>query len=88
MGYYIQFSHMFHLCRSEVETWNYICGMLIQVCASLTPCCFLMMSDQDATDSDHSLNSDSDLILPIPEDGTTAAEYRQVTFVLVVAHET
>ncbi|KAF8554531.1 hypothetical protein OG21DRAFT_1522358 [Imleria badia] len=38
------------------------------------------MSDQDATDSDRTLdhdNSDSDLILPIPEHGATTAEYQQ-----------
>ena len=57
---------------------------------SLTPRCFFVMSDRDATDSDRTLDhddSDSDLILPIPEDGATTAEYQQVTFVLVVVHE-
>ena len=56
---------------------------------SRTPRYFPLMFDQDTTDLDCALDrdSDSDLDLSIPEDGTTVAEYQQVTSVLVIMHE-
>jgi hypothetical protein len=94
MGYYIQLNRACFTCAVRKLKPGIIymgCSSRYAPQFSLTPHCFFVMSDRDATDSDRTLdhdNSDSDLILPIPKHSTTTAEYQQVMSILVAAHKT